>query len=76
MGLLSNLFGTPTDEQFAQRVSEALRADGVQEPISLETATYSLRIGDDRVFHLGNFYAEFLRVSRRERDVYVQSLVP
>jgi hypothetical protein len=78
MSVLSKFFGPPSIDEFARLVSDAMRADGIAEPISMEPATRSLRIGSgtaSRLVHLGNFYAEFVRVPRGERAEYIRGVV-
>lgn len=78
MTLFSRFFGTPSLEQFAEQLADSLRASGVCDAIAIDLTTSSIRIGDEaepRVINLNNFYQQFLRTGRKERDDYVRGVV-
>lgn len=78
MGFLSKLLGSAGPDDFVRSVVDALRADGVTEPIAYNPATSSLRIGEGitaRVLHLGNLHAHFVREQRQDRDELIRAFV-
>lgn len=78
MGFFSKLFRPPARETFARAVVDALREDGVTDPISFDEGTFALRIGDDitsRLLHLENLQARFLREQDQDRGEILRAFV-
>lgn len=78
MGFLSKLFGSAGTDDFARGVVDALRADGVTEPMTFDAPSASLRIGDGitaRVLHLGGLHARYVREDRQGRDELIRAFV-
>jgi hypothetical protein len=79
MGFLSRLFGgTPSREDFAQMVTDALRNAGETGAIEFMPATYTLKItspdGNRHLMKLTNYYGEFTGVPKNERDEFLLSV--
>ncbi|HET8797895.1 MAG TPA: DUF1444 family protein [Thermoanaerobaculia bacterium] len=77
---MKTLFGTPSQNEFAERLVRAFRERGLTQQIDFDEATFSLRLAateerDDLLMALGNYYRAFARAPRRERDAIIASIV-
>lgn len=78
MGFLSKLFRPPAKETFARAVVDALREDGVTDPISFDERAFALRIGDgitSRLLHLGSLHGRFQQEQPQDRGEIVRAFV-
>lgn len=77
MGFFSKLFGPPAKEAFARSIVDALRKDGVTDPIAFDERAFALLIGDGitaRVLHLGSLLTRLQR-EPQERDEILRAFV-
>ncbi|MGZ5446150.1 MAG: hypothetical protein ACXW5U_24840 [Thermoanaerobaculia bacterium] len=78
MGFFSKLFAPPARASFAQSVVDALREDGVTDPVSFDEGTFALRLGDgitSRVLHLGSLQDRLLREQHPDRGEILRDFV-
>ena len=78
MGFFSKLFGPPARELFARSVVDALRQDGISDPIAFDESAFALRIGDgisSRVLHLEGLLGRLQREQIQDRDEILRAFI-
>ena len=67
MGFLDRFFGPPGKDAFAKKFIEALRKNGITDPVRYDAAKFLVLIGKDQVFSLGNIYQEYCGAKPEDR---------
>lgn len=68
MDFFKNLFGKPSKDRFAKIVLKAFADVGVPTKFRYVKEDFSLVSDGDQVFNLHNFYDEYCRLSRADRE--------
>ncbi len=68
MRLFDWLSGKPSKDAFARRMTEAVRAAGVRDPIRYDAKEFTLRMGSDQRYNLANIYAEYCEAKKGDRE--------
>ena len=73
MGVWDLIGGKSSPEQFAEMLRKRLKQGGEKSEISYDEKEFSLcRAEDERVFYLGNAFAEFERTEKEDREKVIR----
>jgi len=74
VSILDGVFGKPSPAKFAQLMTRALQDAGVVDPIEFDEGSFLLRIGQNNVVNLRNYYDEYCALPRGSRKEYLAQM--